>query len=127
MRRAMPMPPGALAPLATTLRGERAQTDVTSLNVSPKRRSGLSLPYVRMASSYGTRGNGVAIFTPSVSCQIAANSPSTAMNTSSSVTKLISMSICVCSGWRSARRSSSRRQRASWKYRSQPLIMSVCL
>ena len=37
---------------------------------------------------------------------------STSSNTWFSFTKLISMSICVCSGWRSARRSSSRMQRA---------------
>ena len=37
--------------------------------------------------------------------------------------KLISMSIWVNSGWRSARRSSSRKQRTIWKYRSKPEIM----
>ena len=46
---------------------------------------------------------------------------------SSSVGKDISRSICVNSNWRSARRSSSRKQRAIWKYRSKPEIISICL
>ena len=39
----------------------------------------------------------------------------------------ISRSICVNSGWRSARRSSSRKQRTIWKYFSKPLTISSCL
>ena len=39
----------------------------------------------------------------------------------------ISMSTCVNSGWRSARRSSSRKQRAIWKYLSMPATIRICL
>ena len=46
--------------------------------------------------------------------------PPPCRSTSSSVGKDISMSICVNSGCRSARRSSSRKQRAIWKYLSNP-------
>ncbi len=41
--------------------------------------------------------------------------------------KLISMSIWVNSGCRSARKSSSRKQRASCQYRSMPPTISSCL
>ena len=39
----------------------------------------------------------------------------------------ISRSICVNSGWRSARKSSSRKQRTIWKYLSKPLTIRSCL
>ena len=47
--------------------------------------------------------------------KISATSPSTIGRKSSRSTNDISMSICVNSGWRSARRSSSRKQRTIWK------------
>ena len=53
--------------------------------------------------------------------------PSTTRKTVSGRGKLISRSICVNSGWRSARRSSSRKQRTIWKYLSKPEIMRICL
>ena len=109
------VPPGILAPFAITLRGERAHRSVTSTNSRPNRTSGLSLPNRPIDSRNVSRGNGSLSSTPRHSRHMAANRPSTAAKTSFSVTKLISRSICVCSGWRSARRSSSRRQRASWK------------
>ena len=39
----------------------------------------------------------------------------------------ISMSTWVNSGWRSARRSSSRKQRTIWKYLSIPATIRICL
>ena len=57
------------------------------------------------------RWNGRGISTPSTSFQRSTISPSTTFCTSSSATKLISRSIWVNSGWRSRRRSSSRKQR----------------
>ena len=41
--------------------------------------------------------------------------------------ELISISSCVNSGWRSARRSSSRKQRTIWKYFSKPATCRICL
>jgi hypothetical protein len=46
---------------------------------------------------------------------------------SSRLTKLISMSIWVNSGCLSPRASSSRKQRAIWKYLSKPDTMRICL
>ena len=112
---AAPTPPSLRAPSAITLRGERAWMAEVSMSSRPKRRSGLSEPKRLMASRKVSRGKGVRISVPRHSFHRARNRPSTASNTSSSLTKLISRSIWVCSGWRSARRSSSRRQRASWK------------
>ena len=47
--------------------------------------------------------------------------------TRSRVANDISTSICVNSGWRSARRSSSRKHFTIWKYRSVPAIIRICL
>ena len=89
----------------------------------PKRRSGLSLPYLSIDSSKGMRRKGRGISTPSTSFQSLTMSPSMTSKTSFCSTKLISTSICVNSGCRSRRRSSSRKQRTIWKYRSKPAIM----
>src|ERR1039458_2347700 len=43
------------------------------------------------------------------------------------VCQLESRSICVNSAWRSARKSSSRKQRTIWKYLSKPLTIRICL
>src|SRR2546422_4028558 len=64
------------------------------------------------------RGNGLAISTPSTSRQSAVTSSSTAAKTSSWVTNDISRSICVNSGCRSRRRSSSRKDRKSTRLNS---------
>ena len=47
--------------------------------------------------------------------------------TSSWLTKLISTSIWVNSGWRSRRRASSRKHFTIWKYFSKPATMYSCL
>ena len=76
----------------------------------PKRMSGLSDPYRSMASAKVSRGNGSFSSGRSGSTSFATRvtTRSTVEITSSSATKLISMSTWVCSGWRSPRRSSSR-------------------
>ncbi len=89
----------------------------------PKRRSGLSLPYLAIDSSKGMRRNGRGISIPSTSFQSRTTSPSMTSKMSFCSTKLISTSIWVNSGCRSTRRSSSRKQRTIWKYRSNPAIM----
>ena len=82
---------------------------------SPKRRSGLSLPYFAIDSSNGIRRKGVGTSTPRTSFHSRTMSFSTTAKTSSWLTKLISRSIWVNSGWRSRRRSSSRKHLTIWK------------
>src|ERR1043166_8676924 len=79
-----------------------------------------------MAWSYDICGNGVLICTPAAE-NAAPRNPSTTSNTRSGCGKLISRSIWVNSGWRSARKSSSRKQRTIWKYLSKPEIIRICL
>ena len=69
------------------------------------------------------RWNGRGMSTPSTSFQSVQMSPSMTSKMSSCWTKDISTSIWVNSGWRSRRRSSSRKQRTIWKYLSKPAIM----
>ena len=88
-----------------------------------KRRSGLSLPYFAIDSSNGMRRNGRGSSTPSTSFHSLTMSPSITSNTSFCSTNDISTSIWVNSGCRSSRRSSSRKQRTIWKYRSNPATM----
>ena len=88
---------------------------VKSTCFMPKRRSGLSFPYSRIDCSYGMRKNGFLISTPSASRHSAVTSSSTTVNTSSCDTNDISRSICVNSGCRSRRRSSSRKHFTIWK------------
>ena len=71
----------------------------------------------------GDAGQGAAIgaATGAIAGGVAGMPPialSTTSCTSRALTNDASRSICVNSGWRSARRSSSRKQRAIWKYRS---------
>ena len=66
-----------------------------------------------MASSKVSTGNGSVSGSPAAE-KMAAMSPSTSSRISAASMNDISTSICVCSGWRSARRSSSRKQRAIW-------------
>jgi hypothetical protein len=60
------------------------------------------------------RGNGGFAAMPA-SGKISASKPSVNEKMSSSLMNDASTSICVNSGWRSRRRSSSRKQRAIWK------------
>ena len=80
-----------------------------------------------MDCSYGMRGKGRAIVTPSTSRHRETTSSSTTPNTSSCETNDISRSIWVNSGWRSSLRSSSRKHLTIWKYRSNPATMNSCL
>ena len=98
-----------------------------SLSSSPKRVSGLSEPYLFIASSYGTRLSGSCTSRPSVSFRSVFMKPSLTAMTSSSSTNDISRSICVNSGCLSARRSSSRKQRAICMYLSKPASIKSCL
>ena len=77
-----------------------------STNCIPKRKSGLSLPYNFIASSYCIRGKSANSipFTVLKTCLI---KPSNMFKISSCSTKAISQSICVNSGCLSARKSSS--------------------
>ena len=79
----------------------------------PKRRSGRSVPKRAIASSWEIRGIGSSTSMPATPSTWAI-SRSLASITSSTSTNDISMSSWVKSGWRSARRSSSRKQRAIW-------------
>ena len=82
----------------------------------PKRTSGLSTPKRSMASCHVRRGNGVVMAPRKPLADHAEEmARSSTAKTSSSSTKDISRSSWVNSGWRSARRSSSRMQRAIWK------------
>ena len=74
----------------------------------PQRRSGLSEPYFAMASAYGIRGNGVVIVLP-ITANTSCISGSIRLKIVSGRANDISTSTCVNSGWRSARRSSSRK------------------
>src|SRR5205085_2019176 len=65
--------------------------------------------------SYAMRWHGIAIGTPSASSHSAVTSSSTSARKSSCETKDISRSICVNSGCRSSRRSSSRKHFTIWK------------
>ena len=77
--------------------------------------SGLSEPYLSMASYQLILGSGSGISTPRALRNICLIIPSNMPSTSSCSTKLISQSIWVNSGWRSARRSSSRKHLTIWK------------
>ena len=116
-----------MAAWAKSLKPEPLVASVSSTSSMPKRVSGLSTPKRRMASSQVMRLKGVAISLPKTSLKRRATRFSARVMTSSSRTKLSSMSTWVNSGWRSARRSSSRKQRTIWKYFSKPETMSSCL
>ena len=124
-------PPGTAIPttssaLLKTLNSLCCATALSSPNSIPKRMSGLSLPYTRIASSYSIRGN-FSISTPFTSLSKCLVSPSKMFKISSCSTKAISQSICVNSGCLSARKSSSRKHFTIWKYLSIPPTISNCL
>jgi hypothetical protein len=103
-------------------------SSVRSVCSRPKRRSGLSLPKRAIDSSKRMRGKrpvGVELGEVDAehSFQSAKTSPSIIAKMSSWLTKDISTSIWVNSGWRSRRRSSSRKHFTIWKYRSKPATM----
>ncbi len=90
-----------------TRNGVSLKYSATSTSSIPKRRSGLSEPNRRIASAYVMRGIGVATSTP-MSSHAALTTASPTSMTSSWSTNDISTSSWVNSGWRSARKSSSR-------------------
>ena len=79
---------------ANTVKPEPRKTSVTSVMTSGLRRSGLSVPYFAIASSYVRRGNGGGVM--AASGRNSANTPwitgSRAAHTSSWVTNDISKS-----------------------------------
>ena len=89
-------------------------TAVASSSSSSSRRSGLSEPKRRSASSYVSRENGTASSTPTHSRQIAAIVVSISEKRNSWSGNDSSTSSWVISWTRSARRSSSRKQIAIW-------------
>ena len=103
-----------------------ANTSVSSTSSMPKRMSGLSEPKRSMASCQVICGISPTSAPATAPAQARIASDTNA-STSSCPTKLASTSSCMNSNWRSARRSSSRRQRAIWKYRSMPPTMQSCL
>ncbi len=110
-RRGWSAPPGiTTAPTCSAWKTRNpvpAKYPVRSASSSPKRRSGLSDPYRDIASANVIRGTSPTS-TPSTPCQIARTTASPTSMTSSWSTNDISMSSWVNSGWRSARKSSSR-------------------
>ena len=110
--KALTAPPDDTAP-ANTLKSEFRKSSEKSTISKSKRMSGLSLPKRFIASSKGMRRKGVWISSPKVFCQTSFSSPSMRAYMSSLSIKDISKSTWVNSGCRSARRSSSRKQRAS--------------
>ena len=99
---------------ANTLNWVPVSASARSWSSSPKRVSGRSIPYRETASAKVMRGHGgEGTSNPSRSntAPMTASMPSI---TSSSSTNAISTSSWVNSGWRSARVSSSRKQRAIW-------------
>jgi hypothetical protein len=90
-----------------------AKASVSSTSSDPKRTSGLSDPYRSMASSHVISGTAPGR-EPCTASWASSTASDTNPRTSSWLTKLASRSSCMNSNWRSARRSSSRRQRAIW-------------
>ena len=103
--------PLAGAPSAPVSAGARSNSSIA------KRRSGLSEPKRSIASSYSNTGNGISRIGRSGAVALVTSMTMCSMKaiTVASSTKLISRSSWVNSGWRSPRRSSSRKQRAIWK------------
>ena len=104
-----------------------ANTAVSSTNSMPKRTSGLSEPKRSAASSQVIIAIGVDGRSPVAASVAAATASEMKPSTSSWSTNDASASSWVNSNWRSARRSSSRANRAIWKYRSAPPTISSCL
>ena len=102
------------ATLANTLKPVSFTMSVMSWSSMPKRTSGRSQPYRRMASAYCIFCSGKATSVTPTAFKVSAMTPSIMSHTSSPSTKDISISTWVNSGWRSARRSSSRKHRAIW-------------
>ncbi len=99
-------PPSFIA-LRKTLKFEPATMEVTSFNSRPNLVSGLSTPYLSIASLYVSLGKGLDSSIPFASLKRSQKSPSISSMISSLSTKDISRSTWVNSGCRSALRSSS--------------------
>ena len=110
-------PPFSRAPVNTP-KPQSFTTSETSQSSIPKRVSGLSEPNLSIASCQGIRLNGISTSTLTTSLKRCFNSLSFTSITSSISTNESSISACVNSGCLSARRSSSRKHRAIWKYLS---------
>jgi len=102
-----------VAALENTLNSTRFISSVSSVNSSFTRRSGLSEPYLNIASAYVMVGNTGRSMSAALRNTLRIM-PSNISRISSSARKEVSMSICVNSGWRSARRSSSRKHFTIW-------------
>ncbi len=131
-RRERASPPSPGTTIALTQGAAKARTPVPantperSTSSIPKRRSGLSVPNRSRASDQVMVVGGEGAWP--VPARVASCTASeTKPITSSCATKEASRSSWVNSNCRSARGSSSRMQRAIWKYRSNPPTMSSCL
>ena len=89
---ALTAPPSAIALLNTTKSVLSAQSEISSISIS-KRVSGLSEPYLFIASAKVIRGSGASMFTSMVSFISFEIKPSAISIISSQSTKLISRSI----------------------------------
>ena len=123
---AFTLPPSAIAFLNTTKSVLSAQSEISWISI-PNLVSGLSEPYLFIASAKVIRSSFSGTSTLIVSFISFEIKPSAIDIISSQSTNDISRSICVNSGWRSALRSSSLKQRASWIYLSKPAIIVSCL
>ncbi|MCY1228614.1 hypothetical protein D9M72_409390 [compost metagenome] len=89
-------------------------TSVSSVNSSLTRRSGLSEPKRAMASRNSITGKVASRSTSMAFLNTVRIMSSNRSRISCSVRNEVSQSICVNSGWRSARRSSSRKHLVIW-------------
>ncbi|MNR19307.1 hypothetical protein D3C85_1360920 [compost metagenome] len=97
-----------------TLNSTDFMTSVKSVKASLTRMSGLSEPYRPIASAKSITGNGFGRSMSSVFLKTTRIMSSNRSRISCSVRNEVSQSICVNSGWRSARRSSSRKHLVIW-------------
>ena len=119
-------PPDAAAS-SKTLNPEFSTLSFMLFSSNPNLVSGLSLPYLSIASLYVRRGKGVFISMPMMSENRRFKNPSCMLMTSSTSTKDISRSIWVNSGCLSALRSSSLKHLTICMYLSVPPTIRSCL
>jgi hypothetical protein len=103
-----------LAAPEKTLKSTSFITSVRSVNSIFTRMSGLSEPYLPIASEKFITGNGFGRSMSSVFLKILRIMSSNRSRISCSFRNEVSQSIWVNSGWRSARRSSSRKHLVIW-------------
>ena len=123
---ALTVPPASSADLNTTNSLFATSSERSKSSIS-KRVSGLSEPYLSIASLYVSLGSFSGISTLIASLKTLWMYFSIISRTSSTSTKDISRSICVNSGCLSALRSSSRKHLAIWMYLSKPATIESCL